>query len=252
MAVPPQLEPPVDFRELVDGAGDMIYTIDLEGRFTFTNRAIEEAGGWEPGELVGRHFLDVVAPSSHATAIDHFRRAVTGLDVPPFIEVEALRKDGTTFEIETRAGSLYRDGVLAGRYGIARDITELKHLQSEVQEKSRRLAMIEDQARAAMDLYRQIAELTLGGSSDTAAAFHSVQSSLTTARGQQLGLSARDLRIVDLLADGCSNAEIGDELHLSPNTVKDHVAKIMGRLGARTRAEVVGRAARVGLIAPDA
>lgn len=247
----PQLDTQADFRELVETAGDMIYVIDLEGRFTFTNRAIEEAGGWEPGELVGRHFLDVVASGSHAAAIEHFRRGVAGLDVPPFIEVEALRKDGTTFEIETRAGSLYRDGELVGRYGIARDITELKHLQSEVHEKSRRLAMMEDQARAAMDLYRQIAELTLGASSDTAATFQSVQSSLAVAKADKLGLSARDLRIVELLADGCSNAEIGEDLHLSANTVKDHVSKIMGRVGARRRAEVVGRAARAGLIAPE-
>ena len=247
----PRLESESDYRELLERAGDMIYVIDLEGHFTFTNPAIEEAGGWEPGELIGRHFLDVVAPDSRASAIDHFRRGVAGLDVPPFIEVEALRKDGTTFEIETRAGSLYRDGELVGRYGIARDITELKHLQSEVHEKSRRLAMMEDQARAAMDLYRQIAELTLGASSDTAAAFRGVQSSLATAKAAKLGLSARDLRIVELLSEGCSNAEIGEDLHLSPNTVKDHVSKIMGRLGARRRAEVVGRAARAGLIAPE-
>jgi DNA-binding NarL/FixJ family response regulator len=63
-----------------------------------------------------------------------------------------------------------------------------------------------------------------------------------------MGLGSQDLEIVELLASGCSNPEIARRVHLSPHTVKDRVAKLMGIFEARTRVEVVAQAARHGLI----
>ena len=211
----PQSEP--DYRELVERAGDLIYTLDLEGRFTFVNANGLRLVGYEREELVGAHFLDVLAPASRPVALDHFRRGVRGEDVPPFFEVEAIRKDGSVVDLEIRAGDLFEDGELAGRQGIARNITQLKRLQAEVAEKSQRLTLLAER------------ELAL-------------------AAAEELGLGVSDVRILELLADGCSNREIAAQVHLSPNTVKDRVSKLMRLLGARSRAGVVAQAARRGLI----
>jgi DNA-binding NarL/FixJ family response regulator len=154
-------------------------------------------------------------------------------------------------DIEIRAGSLYRRERSIGRQGVARDISALKQLQAEVAEKSNRLALLEDQARTAMDLYRRIADLTLSAPSDPAGAeraLRTVEDSLTRATAERMGLKSQDLRIIEMLAEGCSNPEIANRVHLSPHTVKDRVAKLMGIFGAHTRVEVVAQAARHGLI----
>lgn len=92
-----------------------------------------------------------------------------------------------------------------------------------------------------MDLYRRIADLTPDAPSDperTERARRTVEGSLTSATADRLGLSGQDLEIIDLLAQGCSNREIGRSIHLSPHTVKDRLSKLMTTFGARTRAEV--------------
>jgi PAS domain S-box-containing protein len=240
-----------DYRELVERAGDMIYTLDLAGAFTYINAAGLGMLGYTADELIGRHFGEVLTPASADTALEHFQRGIEGTESTPFFEVQAVRKDGVIVDVEIRAGNLYRDGEMVGRQGVARDISTLKHLQAEVAEKSQRLTLLADQARSAMDLYRRIAELTLEAPSDpeaTGRALRDVEGTLARVAAQKLGLDAQDVEILQLLGAGHSNREIGERVHLSPNTVKDRVSKLMRILGGRSRAEVVAQAARRGLM----
>lgn len=245
------MEEKPDYEDLVEGLGDMIYTLDLRGRFTYINSAGLSLLGYRSDEILGRHFADVLTPSSARVAREHFERGLAGTETTPFFEVQAKRSDGESVDIEVRAGSLYRGSRLIGRQGVARDISTLKQLQAEVKEKSERLALLEDQARTAMDLYRRIADLTLSAPQDpngTDRALRAVEGSLTRATAERLGLAAADLDIIELLAEGCSNPEIARRVHLSPHTVKDRVAKLMGVFEAHTRVEVVAKAAKHGLI----
>lgn len=54
-------------------------------------------------------------------------------------------------------------------------------------------------------------------------------------------LSPREREIAALMVSGRSNREIGEELHLSPDTVKTHVARLVHKLGASNRVEAVAR-----------
>ena len=241
----------VDYHELVERVGDVIYAIDLAGRFTYMNSAGLRLLGYEPADIAGRNFGDVLTPDGARVALEHFQRGLRGSESTPFFEVQAISKGGKRIDLEVRAGNLYRDGELIGRQGVGRDISELKRLQAEVADKSERLALLEDQARIAMDLYRRIADITLAAPTDPVGserALREVQSSLAVAAAEKLGLGARDVEVLELLACGCSNAEIGERIHLSPNTIKDRVSKLMRILDARSRTEVVARAASRGLI----
>jgi PAS domain S-box-containing protein len=240
-----------DYGDLVEGLGDMVYTLDLNGRFTYINSAGLSLLGYRANEVLGHHFTEVLTPAGARVAREHFERGVAGTEATPFFEVQAVRSDGSTVDLEVRAGSLRRHERLIGRQGVARDISALKQLQAEVAEKSQRLALLEDQARTAMDLYRRIADLTLSAPSDpkgTERALRTVEDSLARATAERMGLGSQDLEIIELLAAGCSNPEIARRVHLSPHTVKDRVAKLMGIFDARTRVEVVAQAARHGLI----
>ena len=60
-------------------------------------------------------------------------------------------------------------------------------------------------------------------------------------RGNPHGLTAREVEIVSLLADGLRNADIAARLFLSPKTVDHHVSAILAKLGARTRGEAAAK-----------
>lgn len=61
-------------------------------------------------------------------------------------------------------------------------------------------------------------------------------------------LSAREIEVLRLVADGQSNREIGTTLHLSALTVKSHLARIARKLGTGDRAEMVAVSMRARII----
>ncbi|WP_406062506.1 response regulator transcription factor [Streptomyces sp. NBC_01077] len=64
------------------------------------------------------------------------------------------------------------------------------------------------------------------------------------------GLSDRERQVLSLAARGLNNTEIAESLGLSPLTAKTHVSRIMGKLSARDRAQLVIIAYESGLVAP--
>jgi len=66
-------------------------------------------------------------------------------------------------------------------------------------------------------------------------------------RVRKLGLTPRELEILELLAAGLSNREIGERLFVSENTVKTHCRRLFDKLGAgrRTQAVRIGREGRL-------
>jgi DNA-binding NarL/FixJ family response regulator len=105
----------------------------------------------------------------------------------------------------------------------------------------------------------------VNGSMDVAGEFHS----LAAARASELdsdailvapdwtdpdedgfdeALTAREVQVLELLAEGLPNKAIAARLAISDQTVKFHVSSISGKLGARNRTDAVRRAARRGLI----
>ncbi|TLM87000.1 MAG: response regulator transcription factor [Actinobacteria bacterium] len=63
-------------------------------------------------------------------------------------------------------------------------------------------------------------------------------------------LTEREREVLTLVARGLSNAEIGAELFISPATAKTHVSRVMAKLDARDRAQLVVAAYESGLVAP--
>lgn len=61
-------------------------------------------------------------------------------------------------------------------------------------------------------------------------------------------LTSREIEVFELLANGLTNRDIGEALHISAHTAKFHVAQILDKTGAATRAEAVRLGLRLGLI----
>ena len=67
-------------------------------------------------------------------------------------------------------------------------------------------------------------------------------------RQQTLGITARELEILTLVARGFSNREIATQLFVSENTVKTHCARAFDKLGAARRTQAVLRGKELGLL----
>ncbi len=88
------------------------------------------------------------------------------------------------------------------------------------------------------------------------ALLHSVRSSASPAPDASAApalpaLSEREREVLVLLADGWDNAEIARRLYLSPSTVKNHVSRLLDKLGVDNRIQAATSAIRGGLVPLD-
>jgi len=71
---------------------------------------------------------------------------------------------------------------------------------------------------------------------------------LDAARLAELGLTPRELEVLQLIAQGLSNREIGEKLFVADGTVKTHSSRIFQKLGVERRVQAVSRARELGLV----
>lgn len=238
-----------NFRELVEGLGDAVYTLDLEGRLTWGNEAGLRYLGYDQSdfdEFLGKHFLDLLTPASKTVAIDHFSRGLAGEEISPFFEVQAYHRDGSVLDFEIRASDLFHDGELIGRQGVVRNISAIKQLQDQVARTSKRLALLEERERIMATLYSRFAALASGATTEDQ--IRQLEEALGAISARRQGLSEGDLEILGLIAEGKTNREIAEAVHLSPHTIKDRVGRILRSMGASSRAEAAAMAIRGGLV----
>lgn len=125
--------------ELIDHANDIIYTHDLQGRFTYVNKTGAETYGYSVVELLSMSIAQIVDPESLPVAIENIRRKTQGEDRTPPYEVLTRAKDGAAILVEVSTRIVRTaDGTPSYVQGIARDVGERKRAE-QVIEASREL-----------------------------------------------------------------------------------------------------------------
>ena len=121
------------YRMLVENADDVIYTVDLDGNFTFfNNKAAEKITGYRIEEWLGKNYRDLAVPGEEERIIKHAREAYKG--TPQRYETKIFHKTGRVLTLWNFLSPMMRDNKVVGFSVVARDITETKRLQRQVRE----------------------------------------------------------------------------------------------------------------------
>jgi PAS domain S-box-containing protein len=129
------------YRELVDNASDLIFTTDMEGVFTFVNRASHFVLGYQPEEMQGRSVTAFVAPEYHDVMWRNRERKVAGEPSTEYV-LEALHKDGSRRWLAIRTNLVRSNDSIVETQGIARDITESRRVDQALRESEERLLLL--------------------------------------------------------------------------------------------------------------
>ncbi|MCR4316705.1 MAG: ATP-binding protein [Planctomycetes bacterium] len=143
------------FAEMLFSARDGIITIDDEGNLDYWNPAAMEIFGYGEGELEGKSIHDHLCPpqfrEKFRNGFKEFLKTGNGPLIGMTVDVEGLKKDGTTVPLELSISAFKLDGRLYG-VGIVRDMTENLRIEEMVSRTERLSALGETVAGIAHEL----------------------------------------------------------------------------------------------------
>lgn len=151
------------YRNLVENMMDVVFTLTPEGEITYVSPTAEKLIGYHPAQLVQRNVFEFVDPEYHSFLKDKFRQRLAGEKVTPY-ELLLLRADGGKVPVAINSAALKdMEGKIVGILGTARDISERKRLEDEVQKaRTDALSSITHEMKAPLMNIAAALELTKG------------------------------------------------------------------------------------------
>ena len=111
------------YRDVVDNANEIVYTLHLDGRVAAMNAAAERVLGYAPNEMLGRSIETLVVPDQLARTRGELARKISGAERSAY-ELDVVAKDGRRVTLEINSRMAVMNGRPVAIHGIARDITE--------------------------------------------------------------------------------------------------------------------------------
>jgi len=140
------------FRGIAERSFDVIFTVDLEGHFTYLSPSAERIMGDKAEELIGKHFQEFIPDSGIPIAVQAFTEVLKGR-IAKGSHTEICGKDGSIVVAEINASPTIKDGEIVGIQGIFRDITERKKAEEAIKESEERYRLLFENAGAAITYF---------------------------------------------------------------------------------------------------
>lgn len=119
------------FRRVVESCRDVVYLLDGQGIVRYVNPAVTEVLGYETGDVIGTDSLEGVHPDDLASAGAAWQELLAGNATTATCRVQ--KRDGTWREMEWAGTNLLDDPEVGGVVVIARDVTEPRRLERELE-----------------------------------------------------------------------------------------------------------------------
>jgi len=155
------------FRFIIDHASDAIFYLTLDGTIQWVSRQATVITGRTMAELIGHPIMSLFTPAGAELAERRLAAIRRGESVPPLVEFEVVRPDGSVVWVEANFTSVLEDGKVVGRLLVARDITERKWAEEALRMQARVLeSMLEGVSLSdenGVILYTNLAEDAMFG-----------------------------------------------------------------------------------------
>ncbi|MGD2064987.1 MAG: PAS domain S-box protein [Dehalococcoidia bacterium] len=157
-----------NYEELFTNASDAIWIHDLDGNITLANKACEKLTSYSLSELIGMNIREFLSPEALTLARQVKDRLLRGEAMEQRYEQRLIRKDGSEAIMQLATRVIFSDGKPKSFQNMARDITEERKLQHNLQFYLRQVlqAQEEERKRLARELHddtsQQILLLTHG------------------------------------------------------------------------------------------
>lgn len=113
------------FRALVEELSDWVWEMDLKGKITYSNNAVEDILGFSSGQVVGRTPCDFLRPEDVERAQQMFMELKKDQRPIRTLVISFVHRDGSDVILEARGRPVENEqGELLGFRGICRDITD--------------------------------------------------------------------------------------------------------------------------------
>lgn len=134
----------VNHKFLLDVLGDVVFTIDQNGYFTYVNAHIQRLLEFTPDEFVGQHFEKFVAPlwSEHLRSL--YVRILRGKDTDTLVEIPMLNRKGVDVWVEQMLTPLCNErGETVGLAGVMRDLTGRNLTEAELEKRINQMVTLQ-------------------------------------------------------------------------------------------------------------
>jgi len=158
------------YRQLVENANDIVFTLDLQGNVTSMNKAAEAITGYSQAELLKMNMSEFLTPASTESARLMTQRKLAGEERTNY-EVDVVRKSGDLITLEVSSRLARSEGKPIGIQGVARDITTRRHAEEALRQADQRAL---SEYERLLDRVAGLAQ-TLGTSRDLLATFRGLR-----------------------------------------------------------------------------
>ena len=117
------------YRQLVEHAGDVAYTADLYGFFTYMSPSVYRLTGYTESELIGKRYVELVAPGWRDQIQKFYSDQIVNRTLETTLEFPILKRNGAERWIEQKATLVFEKGVLEGLQSTVRDVTERRQAE---------------------------------------------------------------------------------------------------------------------------
>jgi PAS domain S-box-containing protein len=121
------------YRNLVECTHDLIWSMDLYGNYSFSNKAVIKFLGYEPEEIVNNKIFSKIHPDEMKQIIEMYKKSIKEKCGWKNVVIRWFHKDGSIRLLESTATPVFdSDDQLRGFNGIDRDVTMKKRMEDEM------------------------------------------------------------------------------------------------------------------------
>ncbi len=131
-------------QSIIDNTSDIIFQVDLEGNYTFANKAAERIAGYPLTKLLRMNMGELAAPQYREELFERLRKRIRGEPLEQPFEFEIISRDRRRIALELTTTGVHEEGKLVGIQGIARDVTARKQAEAALRESEARFQNLVD------------------------------------------------------------------------------------------------------------